>query len=307
MYSSERLKGIDVFVMVADLGSFTAAAERLNLSSSAVSKGVARLEQRLGLRLFQRTTRRLSLTEAGQTFYRTCTAVLAELEEVEVTLTSEQTEPQGKVRIDLPASYGRQHVLPLILAFVKQHPRLSPHVSFSDRFVDPVHDGIDIVVRIGGSDAWSAALGHRFLGTQRLMFCASPDYLARFGHPLDETDLDRHLCVGYGLNDGRVLPWYFKGRQAGDMERRIIHPHIAVGDGEGEVMAVLAGLGIAQLPTWLTQCHLDAGTLVEVLPHLATDGLAINLVWLKSRENLPKVSALVEYLGARLTPSGMTG
>ena len=304
MFSSERLKGIDVFVMVADLGSFTAAAGRLNLTNSAVSKSIARLEGRLGIRLFLRTTRRLSLTDAGETFYRTCTEVLSDLEEVEIALTSNQTEPQGKVRIDLPASYGRLHVLPLILDFMKQHPRLSPHVSFSDRYVDPVHEGIDIVVRIGGSDAWPTAIGPRFFGTPKLIFCASPDYLLRYGHPQSESDLDGHLCVGYGQNDGMAIPWYFKGHQQGDIERRIMHPHIAVGDGEGEVMAVLAGHGIAQLPTWLVQAHLNTGTLVEVLPHLATEGLPMNLVWLKSREAQPKVSALIDYLGSNLTAAG---
>lgn len=304
MFSSERLKGLDVFVIVADMGSFTAAAERLNLSNSAVSKSIARLEGRLGVRLFQRTTRRLSLTEAGETFYRTCTAVLGDLEEVELALTSTHTEPQGKVRIDLPASYGRLHVLPLILDFMKQHPRLSPHISFSDRYVDPVHEGIDIVVRIGGSDAWPAAIGHQFFGTQKLIFCASPDYLDQHGRPESEVDLDAHQCVGYGQNDGMVIPWYFKGRQPGDRERRIIHPHIAVGDGEGEVMAALAGLGIAQLPTWLVREHLHTGRLVEVLPQLATEGMPMNLVWLKSREALPKVSALIAYLGQNLTPAG---
>lgn len=305
MFSSERLKGLDVFVSVADLGSFTAAAARLNLSNSAVSKSVARLEGRLGLRLFQRTTRRLSLTEAGQTFYRTCSNVLGELEEVEWALASEQTEPQGRVRIDLPASYGRLHVLPLILAFSKRYPRLQPHVSFSDRFVDPAHEGIDIVVRIGGSDAWASGIGHRYFGTQRLIFCAAPGYLSEYGTPVAAEDLEQHRCVGYGQNDGMVGPWYFQGQQAGDMERRIIHPHITVGDGEGEVMAAVAGLGIAQLPTWLVQRHLDAGSLVEVLPALATDGLAMNLVWLKSREGLPKVQALLAYLGERLTPAGV--
>lgn len=306
MFSSERLKGIDVFVSVADLGSFTAAADRLNLSSSAVSKSVARLECRLGVRLFQRTTRRLSLTEAGETFYRTCTAVLTDLEEVELALNTEQVEPQGRVRIDLPASYGRLHVLPLILDFVKQHPRLHPHISFSDRFVDPAQEGIDIVVRIGGSDAWAANLGHRFFGAQRLIFCASPEYLSTHGTPVSELDLEQHQFVGYGQSDGLVGPWYFKGRQEGDMERRVMHPHIAVGDGEGEVMAALAGLGIAQLPTWLTQCHLEAGTLIEILPQLATDSLPMNLVWLKSRENLPKVQALLAYLTSRLAPSGLS-
>ncbi|MCE0965710.1 LysR family transcriptional regulator [Pseudomonas sp. NMI4491_12] len=304
MHSSERLKGIDVFVAVADLGSFTAAAERLSLTSSAISKSVARLEARLGARLFNRTTRTLSLSEAGVIFYRTCTSVLADLEEVEHALVNRDNEPHGKVRIELPASYGRLHVLPLILDFIRLHPLLQPHVSFSDRFVDPVHEGIDIVVRIGGPDAWPAALGHQYFGAQRLMFCAAPAYLEKHGVPQDERDLEHHHCVGYGHTDGRVSPWFFKGRQAGEMERRTVQPRIAVGDGEGEVAAVLAGHGIGQLPTWLTQQHLDQGHLVEVLPALATDGLPMNLVWLKSREGLPKVRALLDYLLPRLTPHG---
>ncbi|WP_145186483.1 MULTISPECIES: LysR family transcriptional regulator [unclassified Pseudomonas] len=304
MFSSERLKGLDVFVAVADLGSFTAAADRLNLTGSAVSKSMARLEQRLGVRLFNRTTRTLALTEAGVTFYRTCTSVLADLEQVEHALGAQGDEPHGKVRLDLPASYGRLHVLPLVLAFIHQHPLLQPHISFSDRFIDPVHEGIDIVVRIGGPDTWSAALGHQYFGAQRLIFCASPAYLAQHGWPRTARDLDQHHCVGYGHGDGQVSPWFFKGRQPGEMERRTLQTRIAVGDGEGEVAAVLAGHGIGQLPTWLTQRHIDQGTLVEVLPELATDGLPMHLVWLKSRENLPKVRALLDYLLPRLAPHG---
>lgn len=304
MFSSERLKGLDVFVAVADLGSFTAAAERLNLTGSAVSKSVARLEQRLGARLFNRTTRTLALTDAGVTFYRTCTSVLADLEQVEHALSAEGDAPHGKVRIDLPASYGRLHVLPLILDFIHQHPLLQPHISFTDRFIDPVHEGIDIVVRIGGPDAWPAGLGHQYFGAQRLIFCAAPSYLAQHRTPQSARDLDQHHCVGYGHGDGQVSPWFFKGRQPGEMERRTLQARIAVGDGEGEVAAVLAGHGIGQLPTWLTQRHLDQGTLVEVLPELATDGLPMNLVWLKSRENQPKVRALLDYLLPRLTPHG---
>ena len=304
MYSSERLKGIDVFVMVADLGSFTAAAERLGLTSSAVSKGIARLEQRIGTRLFQRTTRRLALTEAGTRFYRTCTAVLAELEEAELAIVGEGSEPHGRIRIDLPAAYGRQHVLPLILAFVARHPLLQPHLSFSDRFIDPLHDGVDIVVRIGGSDAWPAALGHRYLGAQRLIFCASAAYLNAHGVPASAGDLEHHHCIGYLQNDGLIGPWYFKGQQPGEMERRVVQTRMAIGDGQGEVEAVLAGHGIGQLPTWLVRPHVESGAIIEVLPELATDGLPMNLVWLKSRENLPKVKALINYLGERLTPHG---
>lgn len=304
MYSSERLKGIDVFVMVADLGSFTAASERLGLTSSAISKGIARLEQRIGTRLFNRTTRRLALTEAGTTFYRTCTAVLADLEEAELAIASECSEPHGRIRIDLPASYGRLHVLPLILEFLEKHPLLQPHISFSDRFVDPLHDGIDIVVRIGGTDAWPAALGHQYFGAQRLTFCASAQYLKVHGVPVTERDLEQHHCIGYLQSDGLVGPWFFKGELPGEMERRVVHTRMAVGDGQAEVDAVLAGHGIGQLPTWLVHQHLESGAIIEVLPDLATDGLPMNLIWLKSRENLPKVKALIDYLGERLAAHG---
>ncbi|GLK88443.1 LysR family transcriptional regulator [Pseudomonas turukhanskensis] len=304
MFASERLKGIDVFVCVADSGSFTAAAERMNLTSSAVSKSIARLEARLNTRLFQRTTRRLSLTEAGSDFYRTCTAVLAELEEAEQALHTQHGEPCGKVRIDLPASYGRLHVLPVILDFVAEHELWQPHVSFSDRFVDPVEEGIDILVRIGGSDVWPAALGHRYLGAERLIFCAAPSYLARYGEPQSEQDLERHSCVVYGRSDGGVNPWLFSGEHAGDRERRVLPGRIAIGDGEGQVVALVAGHGIAQLPLWLVKDQLQAGTLVQVLPQLAMDGLPMNLVWLRSREALPKVSALLDALAAALAPSG---
>ncbi|MFJ4349232.1 LysR family transcriptional regulator [Pseudomonas sp. NPDC089401] len=304
MHSSERLKGLDVFVAVADLGSFAAAAERLNLTSSAISKSIARLEGRLGTRLLHRTTRTLALTEAGITFYRTCTSVLADLEDVEQALKAEGDEPHGKVRIDLPASFGRLHVLPLIMDFIRLHPLLQPHISFSDRFIDPLHEGIDIVVRIGGPDTWPEGLGHQYFGAQRLIFCAAPAYLARHGAPTSDRDLEQHHCVGYGHSDGQVSPWFFKGRQPGEMERRTPQARIAVGDGEGEVAAVLGGHGIGQLPTWLTQRHIDQGTLVEVLPDLATNGLPMNLVWLKSRENLPKVRALLDYLLPRLAPHG---
>ncbi|HKS12107.1 MAG TPA: LysR family transcriptional regulator [Pseudomonas sp.] len=303
MIASETLKGIHVFVCVANVGSFSAAARRLNLTNSAVSKGIARLEQRLQLRLFNRTTRRLSLTDAGAQYYRTCSEVLGCLEEAEQTLRDQDAEPRGRVRLDLPASYGRVHVLPLLLEFLRDHPQLLPHVTFSDRFVDPVEQGIDIVVRIGAPDAWPALLGHQYLGAQRLVFCASPAYLQTRGVPATADDLDAHDCILYGHEDGTVTPWYFSS-QPGHVDRRLMQGRIAIGDGESQLMAAVAGAGITQLPTWLVNRYLDTGELVEVLPQLAMDSLPLNLVWLKSRQSLPKVKALLQVLGACLTPAG---
>ena len=282
MFASERLKGIDVFVCVADSGSFRAAAERLNLTASAISKGIARLEGRLGVRLFQRTTRRLALTE--------------------LAMQADNAEPQGRIRIDLPAAFGRLQALPVILQFVQKHALLLPHISFSDRFIDPVEEGVDIVVRVGGPDIWPAALEHRFLGRERHVFCAAPAYLSIHGTPVTDRDLEHHQCVAYGRADGTVSPWNFAGSRPGEIERRVMPARYIVGDGEGQVMTVLAGCGIAQLPTWLIKQHLADGSLVQVLPHLASEGLAINLVWPKSRKALPKVSALLDALTVGLMP-----
>ena len=302
MFSSERLKGIDVFVCVSDSGSFKAAAERMNLSASAVSKGIARLESRLQVRLFNRTTRRLSLTDAGVAFYRTCTGVLGQLEEAELSLHAQSHEPRGRIRIDLPAAFGRLQALPVILAFARQHPQLQPNISFSDRFIDPVEEDVDIVVRVGGPDVWPAAWGHRYVGSERHVFCASPAYLKQHGEPMTDRELDQHRCVVYGRADGTVSPWRFAGTCGAEMERRVMPAHCIVGDGEAQVITVLAGCGIAQLPTWLIHTQLREGALVEVLPHLASEGLAINLVWPKNREGLPKVRAMLEALAAGLQP-----
>lgn len=304
MFSSERLKGIDVFVCVVDSGSFKAAAERMNLTGSAISKSIARLESRIGIRLFNRTTRSLTVTDAGSAFYRTCTGVLASLEEAELSLHAENTEPRGRIRVDLPAAFGRLQALPVILRFAQDHPLLLPEISFSDRFIDLVEEGVDIAVRVGGSDVWPPALGHRYLGCERHIFCASPAYLSKYGTPMNAHELEHHQCIAYGRADGTVSPWRFSGSRSGETERRVMSARFVVGDGEGQVTAVLAGCGIAQLPTWLVNPQLEDGTLVQVLPHLATDGLAINLVWIKSRQALPKVSALLDALAAGLVLPG---
>jgi DNA-binding transcriptional LysR family regulator len=146
-------------------------------------------------------------------------------------------------------------------------------------------------------------LEHRFLGSEWHVFCASPEYLNKHGTPVTDRDLERHQCIAYGWADGTVSPWSFAGKHPGEIERRAMAAKFVVGDGEGLVIAVSAGCGIAQLPTWLIKRQLEEGTLVEVLPHLATDGLAINLIWPKSRQALPKVGALLEALAAGLVPS----
>jgi len=299
MLSTDRLKGIETFVAVANAGSFTAAAERLSLTNSAVSKSVARLESRLGMRLFERTTRSLALTEEGATYLAVCTRMLAELEEAETALAAQCSEPAGQLRIDLPATFGRLHVLPQILAFAESHPKLRPHVTFTDRFVDILEEGIDLAVRIGGPSIWPAGLAHRCLGTERVIFCAAPAYLQRHGMPRTFEDLVDHACILFGRGDGTVSPWLFVDAQ-GQPETRAVEARIVVGNGEAQVAAVTSACGIAQLATWLIKDQLQRGELVEILPHLATDGLALHLAWPRSRESLPKVQGLVALLSGAL-------
>ncbi|MBC3247967.1 LysR family transcriptional regulator [Pseudomonas lurida] len=295
MFSSERLKGIDVFVCVADYGSFTAAAEKMNLTASAISKSIARLEKRLGTRLFQRTTRRLSLTEAGVAFYRTCTGVLADLEDAELSLRAEQSEPRGHVRIDLPSVFGRAQVVPALLPLLQAFPSLVPHMSFGDGFVDPFKEGVDVVVRVGGADIWPESVGQRVLAHEWHTLCASPAYLASHGVPTSDSELEHHRCIAYGWVDGRVSPWSFAGEQ-GTPRRWQMTPHLVIGNGDGLMQAALAGCGIVQLPSWLIQQPLEEGRLVEVLPQLATEGAAIRLAWVKNRQALPKVRVVLEAL-----------
>jgi DNA-binding transcriptional LysR family regulator len=299
MTPSERLKGLEAFVFTADAGSFTAAAERLNLTNSAVGKSVARLEARLGVRLFERSTRTLSLTDAGAAYYQTCARVLADLAEAESVLAAQRVEPIGHLRLDLPAAFGRMKVLPVLLPFFEQHPNLRPHLSFTDRFVDIVDEGIDVAVRIGGANIWPEAVGHRYLGAERLSLCASPAYLKQHGAPQSPAELTRHAAIVYGRADGSTSPWLI-AQEAGPPEPWTVQATMALGSGEAVVSAVKAGCGIAQLATWLVRDELQQGTLVKILPQLEVEGLPLNLVWPRSRQLLPKVDSILKLLTASL-------
>jgi DNA-binding transcriptional LysR family regulator len=298
MLASDHLKDIAYFVQAADAGSFTVAATRLQLSSSAVSKSVARLEGRLGVRLFERSTRSLALTDAGRKYYETCQRVLMELGETEAEL-AQASEPAGRLLIGLPATFGRMRVMPVLLRFCAQYPNLRPQVTFTDRFVDVQEEGLDLAVRIGGPAHWPASLGHIHLDDERLIFCATPAYLARRGTPRTIADLGRHDCIVYGRPDGSASPWLFASA-GGRTERRTMTHRIMAGDGEAQMTAVLADMGVAQLATWLVRDHLASGAVVEVMAERAIDGLPLHVVWPLARPMAPKVAALLDQLKEQL-------
>ncbi|AKL13203.1 TPA: LysR family transcriptional regulator [Kluyvera intermedia] len=288
----QRLKDIVPFVASIEGGSFAAAAERLHVTGSAISKSVSRLEARLGSTLLERTTRRLKLTDAGHAYYQTCIRIMEELAEAESVLAAQRSIPSGRLRLAVPNTYGRLCVMPRLITFCQHHPEIDISMTFSDRFIDLFDEGIDVAVRIGKTAEMPVSLGYRQLGREKMVFCASPAYLAREGRPESVEALLQHRAIVYERVDGSSKPWQFV-TEDGYPDWRTVPYHMALGDADAQLQAVLGGLGVAQMPTWLIRDALARGELERVLPHMQPDGLALTLVWPRRKQLLPKVDALL--------------
>lgn len=291
----QRLKDIVPFVASIEGGSFAAAAERLHVTGSAISKSVSRLEARLGSKLLERTTRRLKLTDAGHAYYQTCIRIMEELAEAEAVLAAHRSIPSGRLRLAVPNTYGRLGVMPLLITFCQQHPEIDISLTFSDRFVDLFDEGIDVAVRIGKTAEMSASLGCRQLGREKMVFCASPDYLAREGRPQSVEALLQHRAILYERVDGSSKPWQLL-TEDGHPDWLSVPYRMALGDVDAQLQAIRSGLGVAQMPTWLIRDALARGELEVILPQIQPDGLALTLVWPRRKQLLPKVDALLSAL-----------
>ncbi|SCB47428.1 LysR family transcriptional regulator [Rhizobium multihospitium] len=299
MITEDHLKGISIFVQSADAGGFTQAALRLGLSKSGVAKTVMRLEERLGVRLFNRTTRRFALTADGQAFYETCSRILGELEGAQDALSSHHLSPRGLLRIDLPVVFGRRWLLPVILEIAARHHDLSLEIKFTDRRIDPVDDAVDLVVRIGDLED-SSTLIARQLGIQQSILCASPDYIRRYGSPQSIDDLSRHDCIVFA-SGRQPLPWWFADPNGG-MIALPVSGRITTNDSDAICEAAIAGQGIVQLATWLIADHVREGRLCQVLPQIQTRGFPIHAIWPRSRLTAPKVRVVIDELVSRFLP-----
>ncbi|TYL41422.1 LysR family transcriptional regulator [Dickeya sp. ws52] len=288
----ESFADIRTFVAAAESASFTAAAEGLNVSKSAVGKSIARLEERLGVKLFHRTTRRISLTADGEAYYVTCSSALAEIVAIEETLSSRAETPSGRLRIDLPAAYGRKVILPLLLRMTQEYPRLNLTTTFSDYLIDPIEDGVDLLIRFGEIKDTSDLVA-RSLGKQKLKICASPQYLHRAGLPVTTQDLMEHKCV-VGYRRGQPLSWSVLTEE-NEVIRFAPPPTHQMGDGEAIIAAALSHCGLCQLPSSLVDEYLERGELVHVLQETTTF-VDVHLVWPKTRHVLPKVRCVVDEL-----------
>ncbi|BEM33582.1 LysR family transcriptional regulator [Serratia marcescens] len=291
------LSALPAFVAVAEGGSFAAAAEKLHLTRSAVSKIVSRLEARLGVMLFMRTTRSLSLTDEGALYYEHCRQALANIQAAEHQLDSGKMQVSGRLRVSVPVLFGHLCIAPLLTALANEHPLLALEISFSDRRIDLVDEGFDLAVRIGEL-ADSGSLIARRLGEHGMLLCASPDYLWRSGEPSTLDALSRHQAVGY-LHAGTVLSWQLRGEN-GELQSFRPPAKMMMDDMQGIVDAVSAGAGIAWLPEWLVRDRLVAGTLVEIMRGESSLSFPVNVVWPYMPYQPLKVRLAVDKLVAEL-------
>lgn len=291
----DRFNALSTFLQVAETGSFSAAGTVLSLSPSAVSKQISQLEDRLGARLFDRTTRSVHLTEVGRAFLERGRAALAALEEAEAAVTDLTQTPRGVLRVSMPVGFGRAHVAPLIPGFLTHHPEVSVELEQNDRVVNLVDEGFDAAVRMGGL-ADSSLIAKRVAPMRRIV-CASPGYLARHGTPLVPRDLAHHACLVFA-QAGRVMEWVF-GDGAGRHVVRV-RGRLTSNSNETLIAAALAGHGLVRLSNYLLGEHLRNGRLVRLLEPYETHEAGVFAVYPAARHLSPKVRAFIDFLADRL-------
>ena len=293
----DTLEGMRTFAAVVTEGSFSKAAERLDRSPQLVSKYVAQLEARLGVRLLNRSTRRLSITEAGQAYFDRCQGIVAEVDELEDAVGNMTKALSGVLRINAPMTFGMHHLTPAIAEFQDNHPDLRVDLALDDRVVDIVSEGFDLAIRIADLD--TSSLVARRLAPIHLVACASPTYLEENGAPGTPEDLEEHECLGYTYSSDRDR-WRFESKQ-GIYEIRV-NGRFCANNGDALRTAALAGHGLVLQPTFIVGDDLRSGRLIRILPDYGIARLNVYAVYAHRQFLSNKVRALVEFLGDYFGP-----
>lgn len=291
----DRFLEMQTFTAVVDAGSFVRAAETLDMSKAAVSRYVAELEARLGVRLLHRTTRKLSLTEEGRAFHARCKAILGELDEAESEITARSAQASGLVKINVPVTFGNLHLAPLWSDFMTQNPRVTLDVTLNDRVVDLVEEGYDMVVRIGTLP--SSSLISKKLASTRMVLCASPAYLKEHGQPKHPSDLAGHTVLAYSLL-AMGDQWGFDGPDG--RQTVAVNPVLRTNSGDTCRAAALKHHGIILQPTFMVGEDLRSGALVELMPQYRSSEYGIYAVYPSRRYMSAKVRLLIEFLAKAL-------
>jgi len=294
----DRLDHLRSFLRVAELGSFTAAAEQLGLPKASVSLAVQRLEAEVGVQLLHRTTRRVRLTADGAQFQQRARDLLDDMEDLQ-GMFRRDTQLKGRLRVDMSSGLARQLVIPHLPGFLEKHPGLEIELSGTDRRVDLVREGFDCVVRVGPLD--DNTLVARPLGVMHIVNCASPAYLAAYGVPRSLDDLSGHALVHYVGTLGQRSPG-FEYHDGQDYRSVPMRGAVTVNSGEAYSAAALAGLGIIQVPRLGARVALAAGTLVEVLPECVAEPMPVTLLYAQRRHLPRRVAAFMDWMAALVTP-----
>ncbi|MDR3376182.1 MAG: LysR family transcriptional regulator [Ancalomicrobiaceae bacterium] len=286
----DRLTSMSVFVKAAELGSFSAAAEALETSSQLVGKHVQRLEQHLGVRLLNRTTRRQSLTDIGRVFFERARNILAELEAAEALAAETRATPRGRLRVNAPVTFGIHALTPRLPDYLGRHPEVGIDLTMTNRYVDLVDEGFDAVFRVGQLD--DSSLIARPLKPYRLILCASPTYLDGRAPLRTPADLPRHSCLGFSFGALRTH-WEFDGPDG-----RISVPvtsRIMMDNGEALLAAARAGLGIMLQSSEMVQPEIEAGRLVSLLPEYRAPPYPFHLLYAPDRRLTPKLRSFIDF------------
>ncbi|WP_445990130.1 LysR family transcriptional regulator [Chromobacterium haemolyticum] len=294
-----KLEAMQIFVRVAELSSFTQAADSLGLPKASISVAVKQTEAWLGARLLHRTTRKVQMTQDGQAFYERCKDVLAEMDELQGMFQRGEEALSGRLRVDMPSGVARYQVLPRLDEFLQRHPRLELELSSTDRKVDIVREGFDCVLRVGELN--DSSLVARPLGRFRQLNCASPAYLARHGTPAGLEDLARHRLVHYVSTLG-ARPAGWEWRDESGSHWLAMSGSVIVNNADAYQAACLAGLGLIQAPESGVRHLLDRGELVEVLPEFRAAPMPVTLLY-AHRRNLPRrARVFMDWLAEALAP-----
>ncbi|MEG0634710.1 MAG: LysR family transcriptional regulator [Pseudomonas sp.] len=283
-----------VFAQVMESGSFTAAADKLGLSKQFVSRRLMQLEARLGVRLLNRSTRRLDVTPLGQAYYEAALRLLGEVRQVEESISGDTEEPRGTVRLSAPLSFALQHLDTLLPEFLSRYPQVSVEVDLSDRSVDLLAEGYDLALRIGVLE--DSTLIARNIASIDRVYCASPDYLARRGTPLHPEQLRQHDCLPYGHTP--QVQWRFV--ESGKPLSINVSGRMRVNNGEMLREAAIGGLGVTYLPHFIVRAALEQGRLVRVLDDFRSEPLMLSALYPQHRQRSRPVQALIAYIKAHM-------
>jgi LysR family transcriptional regulator for bpeEF and oprC len=290
----DRLQAMSVFVRVVESGGFTRAAEVLRMPKATVTTLVQQLEAHLGVKLLNRTTRRVNVTPDGAAYYERCARILAEVDDTETALRRTNGAVSGRLRVDVPATFGRRVLMPALPDFIARYPDVRLEVGCGDRPVDLIEEGVDCVVR--GGDPGDESLVARRVGELEFVCCATPAYLAAHGVPEHPRDLAQHRCVNYfSSKTGRLFPWDFS-RDGERIELSVEGP-VAANDGEAYMAAGLAGLGVFQAVLLDIAEPLAAGSVRRVLADWRIDPLPVFVMYPRNRHLSAKVRAFVDWVG----------